>query len=101
MSNTTAESGDPHRAVGIDENILGRTAFQTFFSPGFEGRKADPVETHKAYAGSQPEISIWTLLDPAHGLDASVGAPRSARVVRDAIGGVKSPGVDRERNETE
>ena len=84
-----AKSGNPHRAIRIDKQVLHRAAFETCVRPGSESRKSDSVEAEETSAGGQPEIPVRSLLDPANGCDAGVARPGSVSILRDAISRVQ------------
>ena len=59
------------------------------FSLRAENRNADAVEANKASAGSQPEISVWGLLDPTHCHDAFVLRPGSVSILGNLVRGIQ------------
>ena len=68
MGNTSAQRGDPQRAIRIHEQVLRCAAFQSRNGAGQEGGEADAVEPDQATASSEPEIAIGSLRQPAHRL---------------------------------
>jgi hypothetical protein len=89
MGYSAAKCSHPHGAVRVYQQVLHGTAFKSLHRRGPKRRNLDSIKAQEAGACGQPEITVGSLIDPAHRLDTGVAPPRSVSVLRDLIRGIQ------------